>query len=155
MNTQLFHVKASYRARKNCIERLVDTVGRWVTNKREVSEVARKYFVNLFSTNGVENIDQILEQVPTCITEEMNDVFIEPVSDKEIVDALRQMDPRKAPRSDGLSILFFKENWDVVGAEVTSCCKEILHGLRSAREVNDTILVLIPKVDEPKEMAHY
>lgn len=34
-------------------------------------------------------------------------------------------------------------------------CKEILHGTRSAKEVNDTIIVLIPKTDDPKVMTQY
>lgn len=64
--------------RKNQIEGLLDTI----------SEVACRYFVNLFSTNGVDDIDQILEQVPTYVTKDMNAALMEPVSDKEILDAL-------------------------------------------------------------------
>lgn len=36
-----------------------------------------------------------------------------------------------------------------------SYCKEILHGTFSAREVNETILVLTPKSDKPKDMTQY
>lgn len=38
---------------------------------------------------------------------------------------------------------------------MTSYCKEILNGSRSTREVNEIILVLIPKNDEPRNMSQY
>lgn len=40
----------------------------------------------------------------------MNEALLAPISDKEIIDVLSQMDPKKASRIDGLSGLFYKEH---------------------------------------------
>lgn len=109
-NTCSFHVRASYRARKNHIERLEDADGCWLTSEELISKVARKYFVDLFATNCDNNVKQVLAHIPICVTDDMNRTLMEPVSNREIRDALNQMDPRKALGSDGLSSLFFKEH---------------------------------------------
>lgn len=40
----------------------------------------------------------------------MNDTLIKPIEDKEIIEAFKQMDPRKDPGCDGLFGLFLKKN---------------------------------------------
>lgn len=50
--------------------------------------MARKYFVNLFSTNGVVDVDHILKHVSMCVTDDMIAVLTASILDKEIVDAL-------------------------------------------------------------------
>lgn len=77
------------------------------------------------------------------------------MGNKEVLEAFDQMDPRKAPSNDGLCGLFFRENWNVVGSDVLCYCNEMLNVDRSIREVNDTIVALIPKVVEPKDMFNY
>lgn len=65
------------------------------------------------------------------------------------------MDPRKALESDGLSRLFYYENWSVVGKDVLSLYKKVLNEGKSVREFNDTFVVLIPKIPKPKGMTNY
>lgn len=65
------------------------------------------------------------------------------------------MDLRKAPSNDGLFGLFFRENWEVVGPDVLWYCNEMLNGSRSVRDVNNTIVVLTPKMVEPKDVTNY
>lgn len=72
--------------------------------------MARTYFQDLFNFDYNSNIDNILHLIPKCITRDMNFELLKPVKDKEILRAFDQMDSRKAPGSDGLSIKFFREN---------------------------------------------
>lgn len=65
------------------------------------------------------------------------------------------MDLRKASGSDGLSGLLFRENWLVVGKDVLSHCKEVLNDGKSVRDINDTFMVLIPKISQPQDMTNY
>ncbi|KAL9679265.1 hypothetical protein QQ045_017121 [Rhodiola kirilowii] len=84
--------------------------------------------------------------IPKLVTEEMNNKLREPFTEGEIKRALFQMHPTKAPGLDGFSAIFYQSNWDVVGSEIV---KEALHCLNNGRlnaELNETLVVLIPKV---------
>lgn len=50
-----------------------------------------------------------------CITKDINNILTRNFIELKIIEAFNQMDPRKAPKIDGLSGCFFKENWEVMG----------------------------------------
>ncbi|KAA3461290.1 reverse transcriptase [Gossypium australe] len=74
--------------------------------------------------------------------------------DEEILVAFNQMDPRKAPGIDGLSGIFFKENWEIVGNDILIFCHYILNGTKDISCINETMIVLIPKIKEPVDMSN-
>lgn len=95
-NTKFFHVRASYRNKKNRIEKLKNVMGEWVSDKDGVGDVILTYFKGLFSTVCTNLLADILEKIPRSLNEDMRQSFDKTVSDKEILDAFGQMDPRKA-----------------------------------------------------------
>ncbi|KAK8293210.1 hypothetical protein V6Z11_D06G174600 [Gossypium hirsutum] len=148
-NTKFFHMRATSRRKKNDIDRLKDSSGGWVYNNRDKCRVARDYFIDLFqtSTNIVNNMD--MSCIPKCVNEEMNKNLTKSFTDEEILRAFNQINPRKAPGSDGLPGIFFKENWEVVGKDILSCCHDFLNAVVDMSSINETIIVLIPKINEP------
>lgn len=58
------------------------------------------------------------------------------------------MDSKKALDIDEISSLFYKENWDVL-----RLCDDMLNGNKGVRDINETIIVLIPKVLDPKDIT--
>lgn len=117
-NTRFFHVRATCRARKNRIEGLTDENGRLVNDEKGVCELVRRYFLVLFIFDSFDNVDQVFAHIPHCVIADMSETLMGPVGEKEIMEAMNQMDSRKAPGIDGLSGLFFKEHWNVVGVDV-------------------------------------
>ncbi|PPS03797.1 hypothetical protein GOBAR_AA16865 [Gossypium barbadense] len=85
---------------------------------------------------------------------EMNDGLTMALTGHEIIKAFKQMDPRKAPGIDELSRNFYKENWEVVGDDILNYVMMSLRGDTSVEFLNETIIVLIPKIKEPIEMTH-
>ena len=61
----------------------------------------------------------------------------------------------KAPVPDGFPAHFFQKHWDVCGEEVTRNVLNILNGTESADCINDTFLVLIPKVKNPTLLSQF
>lgn len=59
-NTKYFHHKANKRQNHNCLYGLMDDNGCWRKDRRGMEEVMVSYFTKLFSSNGVENFDDIL-----------------------------------------------------------------------------------------------
>lgn len=111
--------------------------------------------MDLFKSGGSCTMEQVLNLIPYCVTPEMNAKLTKQVTDKEMLEGFAQMDPRKAPGCDGLSGLFFKENWSVVGPNILKNCNDVLNGDKSVKDVNETMVVLIPKVDEPKDLTNF
>ena len=77
------------------------------------------------------------------------------MSDEEIHRALFEMKPLKAPGVDGIPALFYQNQWEVVGLSVCRYVKSIFDGAPIDHEVNKTLLVLIPKVDNPESIKQF
>ncbi|KAL2235459.1 UNVERIFIED_CONTAM: hypothetical protein Sindi_1278100, partial [Sesamum indicum] len=61
----------------------------------------------------------------------------------------------KAPGPDGYSSGFFKAAWPVVGQEVTKAVLEFFSISKLLKQVNSTLLVLIPKVHTPMTIGDF
>ncbi|GMI78266.1 hypothetical protein HRI_001495900 [Hibiscus trionum] len=82
----------------------------------------------------------------------MNETLLRTFTKEEILHAFQDIDPRKAPGIDGLPSSFFRQHWDTVGEDVINLCINLLNGKADMASVNKTILVLIPKVQDPTSM---
>ncbi|GJX37806.1 hypothetical protein Tco_0251109 [Tanacetum coccineum] len=75
--------------------------------------------------------------------------MIRAFSDKEIKDAVFSMENDKSPGPDGFTAAFFKEAWDIVDTDVINAIREFFVNGKLLKEINDTIIALIPKVASP------
>ncbi|KAH1107833.1 hypothetical protein J1N35_011601 [Gossypium stocksii] len=154
-NTQFFHARATNRKKKNNIARLKDINGHWRENTTDICMAIREYFQRLFKSNLNSNSTLNLDYIDRCIPGEANDKLLKNFTDNEIKEAFNQMDPRKALGIDGLSGNFFIENWDVVRGDVLKLCHDILRGDKNVDCLNDTTIVLIPKIKELVDMTNF
>jgi len=69
-----------------------------------------------------------------------------PVLDSEIQDTLFSLAKGKAPGPDGFTVEFFKSNWGIARPLVLEEVRDFFSSGRLLREVNNTILTLVPKV---------
>lgn len=83
---------------------------------------------------------------------EMKKELIKPVMEKEIVVALKQLGDNKAPDIDGFNARFFKASWSVVGKDVTDAVKEFFQKKKMYRAINCTLVALIPKKHDAKNL---
>jgi hypothetical protein len=72
-----------------------------------------------------------------------------------IEEALFQMGPTKAPGPDGLPALFYQRQWLMLKAHVCHTIREFLAGNDFPEDFNDTILVLIPKVNSLELLSQF
>lgn len=73
----------------------------------------------------------------------------QPVSVLDVRSAIFRMGPLKAPGIDVLPAGFFQKHWKVVGQGVTQFVLESFAGITDIAGINETLLVLIPKIDNP------
>lgn len=72
-----------------------------------------------------------------------------------MVRALNDMGPTKVLGQDGFHALFYLKFWNVVGRDVLSFILGFLNGNRCIRCINETFLVLIPKVKAPRKVTEF
>jgi hypothetical protein len=121
----------------------------------EMASMTRIFYEQLYTSEGVTNMGEIIDVIPTKITSEMNNNLLKPFKVEEVRSALFEMFPTKAPGPDGLSAHFFQTHWDLCGEDVTSAVFRVLKGDDDMRDINQTFLVLIPKVASPEELEQF
>jgi hypothetical protein len=154
-NTKFFHQRAVWRARKNKIKKLKDDEGVWQDAPTDMERMATSYFQQLFTKDPSLNPEILINLTREKITTEMNEAFCKEFSDEEIGDALFQIGPLKAPGVDGFPARFFQRNWGTMKTEVINVVKLFFATGYIPEGVNDTAIVLIPKVDQPETMKEF
>ena len=85
----------------------------------------------------------------------MNHTLLQPYSPDEAKQALFQMHPSKSLGPDGMSPFFFQKYWNIVGDDIIEVVLSVLSSGHILHKMNYTHIVLIPKINEPKNMADY
>lgn len=89
------------------------------------------------------------------VTDSMNDTLLRHFTKEDIAYAVKMMAPLKAPGVDVFPAIFFQRYWHIVGSEIARYCLSILNGQAEVEEINKTHIILIPKVDKPKNMLQF
>ena len=97
----------------------------------------------------------MIECVPKKLSNRISAFLDSPFSAAKIKKALFYMFPTKAPRLDGMPALFYQTHWEIVGRDITTACLRCLIDGDSLEAINETLVVLIPKVDSPMKMSEF
>ena len=154
-SSKYFHSKAFKRRKKNTITRLMDENENWCGNIESIATVVVSYFEKLYTTSFPSRISKVTNTIPTRVTNEMNQSLIKEFIREEVVIALQQMHPTKAPGPDGMSAIFFQKYWDIVGNDVTCMVLNVLNSNMSMVEINRTNIALVPKTNSPTKMTEF
>ncbi|KAA3467625.1 reverse transcriptase [Gossypium australe] len=154
-SSAFFHKCATIRRRVNLISKLNLDDGEVVTTEAEINATATDFFKELFSSKGVANPDKVLEGIEVKTTEEINNDLVAPFQEEEIWKALKEIGPTKSPGPDGFPALFYQRYWHIVGNDVTGYCLGILNERKGVEDINNTDIVLIPKVSHPSNMVNF
>uniref|UniRef100_A0A8I6YHP9 Reverse transcriptase domain-containing protein n=1 Tax=Hordeum vulgare subsp. vulgare TaxID=112509 RepID=A0A8I6YHP9_HORVV len=120
-----------------------------------MERMANSYFKEIFTKDPTLSPDEVLDCIAPKVNAEMNDSLCKPYSDEEISNALFQIGPLKALGCDGLPTRFFQRNWALLKAEITTAVREFFVSGIMPEGVNDTAIVLIPKVPHPKDLKDF
>ena len=89
------------------------------------------------------------------LTEEDTQLILKPVTTDEVKQATFYITDNKAPGPDGYSLGFYKAAWRIVGTEVTSAILDFFASGRMLKQINTTLLALIPKVHSPMMVIEF
>jgi hypothetical protein len=107
-NTKFFHQRASHRRNKNRISALALPDGSITEDMDVMQGMTCEFYSHLYTSEGTQGMDTVLNTVPRRVTPEMNANLIAPYTEEEVKKALFQMFPTKAPGPDGFPAHFFQ-----------------------------------------------
>ncbi|GKD46609.1 hypothetical protein Tco_1271254, partial [Tanacetum coccineum] len=81
--------------------------------------------------------------------------MIKTVTPQEVKEAIFSMGNDKSPGPDGYTAAFFKEAWGIISHDVTMVVQEFFTNGTLLKELNHTIIALIPKVASPSRINDY
>ena len=96
-------------------------------------------------------MEQLIE--PVIIESENASLCLIPTP-QEIKAVIFELNNQKAPGPDGLPALFYKKYWDIVGTTVIEAIQSFFRSGQLLKEVNNSLIVLIPKVKSPSSVNH-
>lgn len=154
-NTSFFHRKSNWRQSKNSIKRIKGENGNWTDDPEEITKIANEFFKNLYTKDSTVCPEEILDLIHAPITEDINKELCREFSEDEIGDALFQIGPLKASGPDGMPGRFFQRNWALMKDDVIKAVKGFFSNGEIPEGLNDTIIILIPKGQNPESLADY
>ena len=110
-----------------------------------------EYFPDLFTSSNSNNNDNITRHVHARVDRHMNELLSAEFTKEEVKAAIESIGDLKAPGPDGMSAIFFKRFWHIVGEKVTHEILQFLKGGDMPIGWNDTMVVLIPKTSKPEK----
>jgi hypothetical protein len=79
------------------IKALQNSLGLEITDPAELKQMANIFYQNMYASQGVQNMDGVLDHVPRKVIEEMNATLCAPYTSNEVKTALFQIFPTKTP----------------------------------------------------------
>ena len=85
-------------------------------NEEEDRAEIQAFYQELYTSQGFNDMNELLNFVPVRVSQEMNDLLDKPFEPGEVRIALFQMAPSKAPGVDGFTAVFFSAALELVAA---------------------------------------
>lgn len=156
-NTKFFHSCIRARRAKNKVIQIKDAMGNEWNHPSHISEAFRHYYIELMGTQkhtkAVHN--QIVRKGGPVLNNQHHSILLKPVTGLEIKEALFSIPGNKAPGPDGYSTQFFKDSWHIVGDSVIAAVQEVFQHGKILKQLNATILTLIPKKSNPMSVTEF
>ncbi|CAL1409072.1 unnamed protein product [Linum trigynum] len=111
--------------------------------------------MSLFHGGHVPDSTPVLDVIAPSISAEQNVTLTRPFCREEVVATLKQMGKRKAPGADGMSVLFYRLYWHIIGDDVVGTVLNILDLGIMPEQLNHTLIALIPKVKNPESPKEF
>nr|GEU96327.1 hypothetical protein [Tanacetum cinerariifolium] len=153
-NSAYFHKVVKSRVSRSRIDVVTDANGVVFQNEKVVDAFISHYEVFLGQPGTTNDMDtNNLFQTRLTADDALNTVRVK--SDQEVKEAMFSIGNDKSPGPDGYTAAFFKEAWDTVGSDVTYVVREFFVNGHLLKEINHTIIALIPKVKSPARVNDY
>jgi hypothetical protein len=136
---------------------LIDSAGNRLEDPAPTKREVVSFYQQLLGHSNAVNESNMIHRVPTLMTDQISDeakAFLQQeVNEAETRSTMLSLGSEKAPVLDGFTAYFFKKAWPIVGRDVCQSVKSFFQTGSLLKEVNSTIITLIPKAQNPSRVA--
>jgi len=131
--------------------------GQELTEVNEIRQRAVRFYKELFKCEYEENVQlsaDFLEGLPS-VAEDSKAHLERPLSNQELLNALKDMKGGKSPGIDGIPVDFYKEFWSVLGEDLLSVLNESLTEGSLPLSCRRAVITLLPKKGSLQEIKNW
>ena len=152
-NSKCFHISTIVQRKKNVIDAIRGEDGEWLVKYSEIKDYLVGSFQQQFTEEPINFPLDLENLISPSISEAENDFLCQ--IPQVIKDILLGMQSLKSPSPDGLPPLFYKKYWCVVRKSVILAVQNFFILGKMLKEVNNSFIVLIPKIQNPSAINHF
>lgn len=154
-NTSFFHLTTILHRRNNHIHYIITHDHTRISNDQSIGDAFVSFFSNLFASVSPDFPTDLQDLITPTISDDVNSSLVAIPTPIEIKQALFSMANNKSPGPDGMTPIFFKNFWSIVGNDLTLAIQDFfIHG-RLTKAVNHTFIALIPKRLAANRLEHF
>ncbi|KAL5538858.1 hypothetical protein UlMin_043555 [Ulmus minor] len=137
------------RRKSNRIDFLKLDSGEWIYSRNQIGDLFSARFESVFDSPLQPLSFNLSNIVNPVITEEDNADLLRIPTWEEVRNVVFSMGAFKAPGPDGMSALFYKHYWNIVGWDLVAAVRDFFMTNSMAKSLNENFIVLIPKNPSP------
>ena len=155
-NTKYFHLVANGKHRKTRIFQLQDG-DQLINGDANLKSYITTYYKGLFGPPDDSDLqfdENNFVDIPQ-VSQLENEALIQEFTEKEIKEAIFQMEHNKAPSPDGFPAEFYQVFWDVIKDDMLDLFRDFHNGTLSLFSLNFSTIILLPKCAEAMKIQQY
>ena len=126
------------------------------TSSMKMLNIAYKYMKDLYNNPlphyQPKYIEEYIDDFPVQLTQDQSLKLERKISSEEILKALFRMDNKKSPGPDGLTVNFYKSNWEIISPYITNQLNKIMTSGILPYLMQEVMIRIIPK---PKKKSNH
>uniref|UniRef100_A0A251VNU9 Putative RNA-directed DNA polymerase, eukaryota, Reverse transcriptase zinc-binding domain protein n=1 Tax=Helianthus annuus TaxID=4232 RepID=A0A251VNU9_HELAN len=154
MNSAYFHSSLKVRNHYSHIEIIKDSQGVLHEND-DVPHAFVSHYENFLGSQCVTSLSPGPDLFSMGLSPTTAAHMVRSVTQEEVKAAMFSIGIDKAPGPDGFTAAFFKSAWPVIGDDISNAIIDFFGSGKLLRELNHTMLVLIPKIPTPLAVTDY
>lgn len=156
-NAKYYHVSTLIRRNHARFGSIKYGWGNGISDPSLVNNQFQDFFKNLLSSDKIlillesNMVINPVNVLSPCMVSYME----RKVPEEEIKKVIFSFIPFKSPGYDGLHLIFYHRNWDIVGKSVCALILKVFEGTPLPDKLNDTLICLIPKSNNPAAINYF
>lgn len=156
-NNRFFHDQVKAKQNQTEMTSICHEDGTILYNQDDIGMEILGFYGNLIgkANEDLIGIDLVAMKGGPQLTNDQRSMLVRPISEHEILQALKDIGDLKAPGVNGFGDKFFKVSWHIIKQDVIAVVIEFFNHNRIYHAINSTLVSLIPKGDAGKNVKDF